>query len=255
MAPRADRWRHRRDEGPLRLRRRRPQAGPSLRAHRLRLPRGRVAPQAGRACGAPPAPGARQARGDRLMRRVDFYLTLTIDGMYADPEGGLDYFEPTEDEHRYANHLVRDAGDIVMGRVMYGIMDYWDDGRPRRPGDVRGRARVRDGSGARRRSTWSRAGSPRSGRTPRCSRATSSRPSAAMKAGDGPPIMVGCGADLFATLARPGLIDDVPVPRRDHSRWAGARPVRILREPLRMRLIASRTFPSGSVLLEYVPAT
>ncbi len=61
------------------------------------------------------------------MRRLAFYITLTTDGMYADPEGGLDDFEPAEEEHRFANHLLRDAGDVVMGRVMYGIMDYWDE--------------------------------------------------------------------------------------------------------------------------------
>jgi hypothetical protein len=44
------------------------------------------------------------------MRKLDYYIILTADGMYADPDGGLDYYEPAEDEHRYANGLVRDAG-------------------------------------------------------------------------------------------------------------------------------------------------
>jgi dihydrofolate reductase len=61
------------------------------------------------------------------MRPVIYYITITTDGMYADPDGGLGYFDPAEEEHRYANRLVRDSGDLVMGRVMYGIMDYWDE--------------------------------------------------------------------------------------------------------------------------------
>ena len=60
------------------------------------------------------------------MRRVEFYIILTADGMYADPEGGLDHYDPAEDEHRFANGLTRDAGDIVMGRAMYDVMEYWD---------------------------------------------------------------------------------------------------------------------------------
>ena len=60
------------------------------------------------------------------MRRLEFYIILTADGMYADPDGGLDHYDPAEDEHRYANGLTRDAGDIVMGRVMYDVMEYWD---------------------------------------------------------------------------------------------------------------------------------
>ena len=36
------------------------------------------------------------------MRRVEFYIILTADGMYADPDGGLDHYDPAEDEHRFA---------------------------------------------------------------------------------------------------------------------------------------------------------
>ena len=47
--------------------------------------------------------------------------------MYAHEDGGLDAFEPTEEEHRYANRLVDGAGDAVVGRVTYDVMEYWDD--------------------------------------------------------------------------------------------------------------------------------
>ncbi len=60
------------------------------------------------------------------MRRLDFYIILTTDGLYADPDGGLGYYEPAEDEHRYANELLRDSGGEVMGRSMYDVMEYWD---------------------------------------------------------------------------------------------------------------------------------
>ena len=62
-----------------------------------------------------------------MPRRLAYFTMLTVDGMYADPGGGLAAFEPAEDEHRFANALQRDAGDLVMGRVMYGVMDYWDE--------------------------------------------------------------------------------------------------------------------------------
>ena len=61
------------------------------------------------------------------MRRLAFYIILTTDGMYADPDGGLDHYEPAEDEHRYANELMRGCGGEVMGRGMYDVMTYWDD--------------------------------------------------------------------------------------------------------------------------------
>jgi hypothetical protein len=39
------------------------------------------------------------------MRRLSHFITISTDGMYADPDGGLGGFgfEPDEDGHRYAN--------------------------------------------------------------------------------------------------------------------------------------------------------
>ena len=48
------------------------------------------------------------------MRRLGFYLILTADGMYADPDGGLAHYDPAEDEHQFANDLTRDA-DAEIG--------------------------------------------------------------------------------------------------------------------------------------------
>src|SRR5215208_4852 len=60
------------------------------------------------------------------MRRLEFYIILTADGLYSDQDGGLGHYEPQEDEHRFANDLLRDSGGEIMGRAMYDVMDYWD---------------------------------------------------------------------------------------------------------------------------------
>jgi dihydrofolate reductase len=187
------------------------------------------------------------------MRPLEFYIILTADGMYADPDGGLDHYEPGEDEHRYANWLTGTAGDIVMGRGMYEVMEYWDTldlddpavpdvereyaeawratpkhvvsrGRP----VLRANARVVDGDvlDAVRR----------------------------LKEGDGSPIELGGGAELLATFAKAGLIDRyrflvIPTALGSGKAMFGA-----LDAPLRLRLVGTRTFEAGTVLLEYEPA-
>ncbi len=185
-----------------------------------------------------------------MTRRVGFYITLTADGMYADEQGGLAYFDPAEDEHRYANRLVHDAGDMVIGRVMYGVMEYWDELDLDDPAttDVE-----------REFATFWRA-------TPKhvVSRGRPElRPNAsliegdvveavrAMKAGDGPPIMLGAGADLFATLSEAGLIDHYQFLIEPTAIGQGKAMFGSLKEPLRLRLTGTRTFSSGAVLLEY----
>ena len=189
-----------------------------------------------------------------MTRRLGFYITLTADGMYADEDGGLAAFEPAEDEHRFANHLVRDAGDVVIGRVMYGVMDYWDEVDIDDPATSEVEREF---------ATFWR-------QTPKhvVSRGNPElRPNAslvegdvveavrAMKAGDGPPIMLGAGADLFATLSQAGLIDDYRFLIAPTALGKGKAMFGSLAEPLRLRLVATRAFPSGSVLLEYLPRT
>ena len=67
-----------------------------------------------------------RARYAGPMRSIEYYIILTADGMYADPDGGLDHYDPADDEHRYANELLRDRGrrdhgpedvrrDVVLG--------------------------------------------------------------------------------------------------------------------------------------------
>ena len=146
---------------------------------------------------------------------------------------------------------MRDAGDIVMGRVMYGVMDYWDEldlddpnvsdverefatfwretpkhvvsrGEP----DLRANAMKLEGDVV---ETVRR-----------------------MKEQDGPDIMLGSGAELFATATKAGLIDDYRFLIAPMALGDGKRLFAQLEEPLMLRLRNSHTFPSGAVLLEYI---
>ena len=76
-----------------------------------------------------------------------------------------------------------------------------------------------------------------------------------LKEQPGPDIGLGCGADLLATLTRAGLIDTyrwlvIPKAIGDGKAMFAA-----LEEPLALHLTGTRTFSSGSVLLEYEPAS
>ena len=188
-----------------------------------------------------------------MTRRVGFYITLTADGMYADEDGGLANFDPAEEEHRYANRLVQDAGDAVMGRVMYGVMDYWDEldlDDPATP-DVE-----REFATAWRETPKHVVSRGQPELRPNATKVEGGVVEAvrAMKAGDGPPIMVGAGAELLATLSQAGLIDDYRFLIAPIALGKGKAMFGSLEAPLRLRLVATRAFPSGAVLLEYVPA-
>ena len=75
-----------------------------------------------------------------------------------------------------------------------------------------------------------------------------------MKEQDGADLALGCGAELFATLSEAGLIDTYRFLITTSAIGKGKALFGSLREPLRLRLIGTRTFASGSVLHEYEPA-
>ena len=186
------------------------------------------------------------------MRRLAYYITISADGMYADPDGGLSHFEPAEDEHRYANRLVHDAGDIVMGRVMYDVMEYWDDldlDDPKTSDVEREFATF-----------WRETPKHVASRGRPALRANATHIEGdvveavrAMKAGDGPDIMLGCGADLFAQLSDAGLIDEYRFLVAPVALGRGKALFAKLAAPLDLRLTNATTTSGGGVLLEYVP--
>jgi dihydrofolate reductase len=188
-----------------------------------------------------------------MTRRLGYYITISADGMYADEEGDLAAFEPDEEEHRYANHLVRDAGDAVLGRVMYDVMAYWDELDIDDPATSEVEREFATFWRETPKYVVSR------GQPELRSNATKLEGDVVeavrvMKAGDGPPIMLGAGAELFATLSEAGLIDDYRFLIAPTALGKGKAMFGSLTEPLKLRLVATRAFPSGSVLLEYVPA-
>jgi dihydrofolate reductase len=187
------------------------------------------------------------------MRRVGIYITLTTDGMYADPEGGLGGFDPAEEEHRFANYLVRDAGDIVMGRGMYEVMTYWDGVDTTDP-DVSDVEREFATFWKETPKHVASHGDPTLEANAEIIEGDVVEFVRRLRETDGPDIMIGAGSGLFAELAQAGLIDDIrlliaPMALGEGKAFFGA-----FKEPFRMRLTGSRVFPSGNVLLEYVPA-
>lgn len=188
------------------------------------------------------------------MRRLNFYIILTTDGMYADPDGGLGHYEPAEDEHRFANELLRDAGGGVMGRVMYDVMDYWDAldlDDPTTSEVERDFARF-----------WRETPKYVVSRGQPELRANASvlegdvvEAVRRLKEEDGPDLMLGCGADLLATLSEAGLIDTYRLLVTTTALGQGKAMFGSLHAPLNLRLTGTRTFSSGSVLLEYEPAS
>ena len=64
--------------------------------------------------------------------------------------------------------------------------------------------------------------------------------------------MLGCGADLFATLAEAGLIDDFRFLIAPTAMGQGTPLFASLQAPLRLRPVGSRAFSTGNTVLHFV---
>lgn len=188
------------------------------------------------------------------MRRLDFYIILTADGLYSDPEGGLGHYEPKEDEHRYANDLLLDSGAEIMGRKMYDVMDYWDELDVADPAT----SEVEREFAQRWRDTpkyvISR-GQPTLRANATLLEGDVIEAIRALKATDGPDLGLGCGADLLALLSAAGLVDRYRLLITPTVLGQGKAIFASFQDPLPLRLVGTRTFDAGSVLLEYERAT
>jgi dihydrofolate reductase len=55
-------------------------------------------------------------------------MSVTLDGFFADEDGGIGWTMPEDEVHRASNRQTRDLAAIVMGRGLYEMMvPYWYD--------------------------------------------------------------------------------------------------------------------------------
>lgn len=60
------------------------------------------------------------------MRKVVVVMGMSVDGFIASPDGGLDWHSVDEELHQYFNDLLRPMGAFLHGRRIYELMaDYW----------------------------------------------------------------------------------------------------------------------------------
>jgi dihydrofolate reductase len=60
------------------------------------------------------------------MRKLVYFMMMSLDGFIADERQSLDWVLIDEEIHRFANQLEREVGLELYGRRMYEVMDsFW----------------------------------------------------------------------------------------------------------------------------------
>ncbi|HEU5002408.1 MAG TPA: dihydrofolate reductase family protein [Actinomycetota bacterium] len=186
------------------------------------------------------------------MRRLVWMMSVSLDGFIAGPNGELDWQLVDEELHREFNHVVASSGAMLEGRVMHEMMaGFWPtaDQDPANPPAMVEFAGI-----------WRE--------TPKIVYSRTLTDAAwnatlvpevvaeevlALKAEAGSDLLTG-GADLAGTFLRLGLIDEFRIYVHPAILGAGTRMLPPTEGPLPLRLVESRTFTSGVVLLRYETA-
>ena len=60
------------------------------------------------------------------VRKVIYSMGVSLDGFICDPDGEIDWTEPSEELHRFHNERTRELGAHLCGRRLYETMLYWE---------------------------------------------------------------------------------------------------------------------------------
>lgn len=193
------------------------------------------------------------------MRRVIFHAHTTLDGRIANREGM--FWQPFpwgEEEMNYINDLFRSADTWVLGRLMHDVIVPWwtDVAAGKIPEGV---AQIGPASEEFARIfleldivVFSRALAGVGDMT--VLRADPVEELMALKKAGGRDIILSCGPDLLAPLATaPDLIDEYAFAMHPMVLSTGKRLFEAMPEDLPLRLVGSRVFQGGAVVVRYEP--
>lgn len=184
------------------------------------------------------------------MRRILYGMFVSLDGYISGPNGELDWAIVDEELHRFVNDRAQTIDTQLYGRRMYETMNFW------LTADTDPNLRDYEREFA---SLWQRAERIVFSKTlrdvqgnARLARDIDPQEIEALKRQPGQDIEVG-GAHVAAALMRHGLIDEYQVYVHPVILGGGTPMFMAANARTSLRLVETRTFSSGVVLLRYEP--
>ena len=183
------------------------------------------------------------------MRKVIYSMMISLDGFFEGPDHNLDWPIIDEELHSFANDRQSDGIDTYLyGRRMYDVMRYWEtaEENPESSSYEREFAQVWKGI---HKIVFSKTLDQVEGNS-RLVRGNIAETVSTLKAQPGKDIAV-AGANLAASVARLGLIDEYQIYIHPVVLGQGSPFLPALEDAIKLQLVETRTFGSGVVYLRY----
>jgi dihydrofolate reductase len=180
-------------------------------------------------------------------------MLVTLDGFIAGPNGELGSFDVDDEMMQFANRFVGAADAILFGRVAYEeFVAYWDALDPTDRSIPEGEIGFANVFRNMTRIVFSRTLDRVEGNAILIKENIAEEVSK-LKQQPGRDLILICGPELLSTFIQLGLIDEYKILVCPVALGEGKPLFRDIEDVLQLRLLRTRVFNSGAVLLDYEP--
>ncbi|MDR3578160.1 MAG: dihydrofolate reductase family protein [Anaerolineaceae bacterium] len=185
------------------------------------------------------------------MRKIILFNLITLDGFFAGPNGELDWHNVDDEFNEFAIDQLDSAGGLIFGRVTYQMMaSYWPT-----PASIADDPVVAGKMNEIPKIVFSNTLDKADWSNTRLVKGHVVEEISKLKQQPGKDFYIFGSADLAATFIQNGLIDEYRIIVNPIVLGGGLPLFKDLKDRLNLKLIKTRTFHSGNVLLYYEPAT
>ena len=183
------------------------------------------------------------------MRKVILFNLVTLDGFFEGPNGEIDWHNVDEEFNEFAVHQVNTADGLIFGRVTYELMaSYWPTPAAQADDPI-----VAEKMNTMPKIVFSRTLNTVEWNNTRLVKGDAAEEISKIKQQPGRDLLIFGSADLASNLTNLGLIDEYRIMVNPVVLGKGKPLFKDIKGKLNLRLLRTRNFSNGNVLLYYEP--
>lgn len=184
------------------------------------------------------------------MRKIIVSNYITLDGFFAGPNGEFDWFVWDDETAEYAKGLLTSIDTILFGRVTYELMaGYWPTASPPAEDPI-----IIDAMNNLPKIVFSKTLDKVAWKNSRLVKGDIAEEISKLKQQPGKDMVIYGSGSIVTTLARLGLIDEYRIFVNPVVLGSGKPQFKGIKDRLNLKLLTTKTFNCGVVLLHYQPA-
>jgi len=183
------------------------------------------------------------------MRKLIFFMLISLDGYYQEPNGEIDWHNVDEEFNEFAIDQLNSVDTLLFGRVTYeGMASYWPT-----PQAIANDPIVAGKMNAMQKIVFSKSLDKAEWENTRLIKEQAPKEIAKLKEQPGKDLIIFGSSDLAVTLIPYGSIDEFRIMVNPVVLGDGKPLFKGIKDRIKLRLIKTKVFRSGNVLLYYQP--